>query len=75
MRLSTIKGDAGFKPDSILQQYTIWFDGEQVRDCEIADEEKGMIRQIYRHRNPLTRQIMTRRLEPKFGKVEIRLKL
>lgn len=74
MRLSSIKGDAGWKPNQALQRYRVFFNGVECHDCEIADEEKGCIKRIRRVQNPLTRQIQVFRKDYEFGKVEIREK-
>lgn len=75
MRLSSIKGDAGYKPDSQLARYRVFFNGVEQFDCEIADEERGMIKRIRRVQNPITRQIQVFRKDAEFGVVEIKEKV
>lgn len=73
MRLSLVKGDAGYKSKDECKRYRVFLDGVERFDCQTADEERGYIRTITYHRNPLTRQVLTRQ-QDLFGKVEIRLK-
>ena len=73
MRLSIIKGDAGYKSKDECRRYRVFLDGVERLDCQIADEERGYIRTLTLHRNPLTRQIL-RRQQDLFGKVEIKVK-
>jgi hypothetical protein len=75
MRLSSIKGDSGYKSNAQLSRYRVFFNGIEQFDCEIADEERGMIKRIRRVRNPLTRQIQTFRKDPEFGVVKIKEKV
>lgn len=74
MRLSSIKGDTGWKPNETLRKYRVFFNGTECFDCEIADEEKGCIKRIRRVQNPLTRQTQVFRSPYEFGKVEIKEK-
>lgn len=72
MRLSTIKGDPGHRTDFALKKYRVFLDGVELFDCQIADEERGLVvRQIGVH-NPLLRRTFFKRLPPQFGKVEIK---
>jgi hypothetical protein len=74
MRLSSIKGDKGWKPNAALQRYRVFFNGVECFDCEIADEEKGCIKRVRRVQNSLTKQIQVFRSDYEFGKVEIKEK-
>jgi len=74
MRLSSIKGDSGYKSNVALARYRVFFNGVEIFDCEIADEERGMIKRIRRVQNPLTRQVQTFRKDAEFGEVIIKVK-
>lgn len=41
MRISTLKSDRGYHPQAHLCK--VFLDGEQVKDCVMADEEAGMV--------------------------------
>jgi hypothetical protein len=72
-RLSSVKGDRGWKPNETLRRFRVFFNDVERFDCEIADVDKGYIRTVRRVQNPLTRQVQTFRSDL-FGKVEIRAK-
>lgn len=74
MRLSSIKGDPGWKPDNVLRNYRVFFNDVEIFDAEIADEEKGVIKRIRRVQNPLTKQVQTFRGPFEFGEVKIKEK-
>lgn len=68
MRLSSIKGDAGFQSFAELENYTVKFNGVQRHDCKVADEERGYIIILFRR---MGRTITSPRM---YGKVEIERK-
>lgn len=73
MRLSIIKGDPGYVSDMEAARWRVFIDGRQVFTAETVDTELGLIKHITRHRNPLTRQVLTRRWD-EHGVVEIKPK-
>lgn len=73
-RLSTVKGDRGFRPLSEMGVFRVLFNGVQQTDCEVADVTEGYIRRVRVYVNPLTRQPKIVRSGKIFGKVEIQLK-
>lgn len=71
MRLSINKGDRGYKPKNICAQYDVFFNGQQVHNASVADEERGFITRLVRRPRPggfVTVPVHS------MGKVEIRLR-
>lgn len=65
MRLSSIKGDAGFQSFAELANYTVKFNGKERHDCKVADEERGYIIILFQR---MGRTVSSTRM---YGKVEI----
>lgn len=73
-RLSCIRGDAGYKSDSVLARYEVLFMGQSMKNCVVADAEKGYVRtrDVLRHKVTGKPKVV---ISPrKFGKVEIKEK-
>lgn len=69
MRLSITKSDAGFRED--LDRFRVFFNGTEMFDCAVADEEGGYIRRMIR-KKPAPWVPMSIKILPKqFGTVKI----
>lgn len=73
-RLSSIRGDKGYKSDAKLAQYRVLFNDVEQFDCEVADVTDGYIKRVTVRKHSHTGRQQVMRTDKIFGKVEILLK-